>query len=179
LAKAEQTFLFDRMLGRLCVKMRMLGYDSKLNPDGENGRFLLNALKEGRIAVTRARSMRDRPGPEPVILASEDAVEQIAELFAALDLTPRFEPFTRCLECNARLVEEAAESVKGRVPPYIERTFRRFHRCPQCGRIYWEGSHFQAMSGEVKRIEARLKRKTQRLTGRDEWNESDGRPRSD
>jgi len=33
-------------------------YDAKLNPEGENGRFLLNASKEGRIAVTRAR------GPE-------------------------------------------------------------------------------------------------------------------
>ena len=155
----KRSFLFDRMLGRLCIKMRMLGYDSKLNPEGENGRFLLNAAKEGRIAVTRARSMRDRPGPKPLILGSEDTAEQIVELFTALGLAPRFEPFTRCLECNGLLVEENAEALRGQIPPYIENNFQRFHRCPDCKRIYWEGSHFQAMLGEVKELEAKMKKK--------------------
>jgi hypothetical protein len=155
----KRSFLFDRMLGRLCIKMRMLGYDSKLNPEGENGRFLLNAAKEGRIAVTRARSMRDRPGPKPLILGSEDTAEQIVELFTALGLAPRCEPFTRCLECNGLLVEENAEALRGQIPPYIENSFQRFHRCPDCKRIYWEGSHFQAMLGEVKELEAKMKKK--------------------
>jgi len=155
----KRSFLFDRMLGRLCIKMRMLGYDSKLNPEGENGRFLLNAAKEGRIAVTRARSMRDRTGPKPLILGSEDTAEQIVELFTALGLAPRCEPFTRCLECNGLLVEENAEALRGQIPPYIENSFQRFHRCPDCKRIYWEGSHFQAMLGEVKELEAKMKKK--------------------
>jgi len=155
----KRSFLFDRMLGRLCIKMRMLGYDSKLNPEGENGRFLLNAAKEGRIAVTRARSMRDRPGPKPLILGSEDTAEQVVELFTALGLAPRCEPFTRCLECNGLLVEENAEALRGQIPPYIENSFQRFHRCPDCKRIYWEGSHFQAMLGEVKELEAKMKKK--------------------
>jgi uncharacterized protein with PIN domain len=155
----KRSFLFDRMLGKLCTKMRMLGYDAKLNPEGENGRFLLNASKEGRIAVTRARVLRDRPGPKPLVLGSEDTAEQIVEIFTVLELAPRFEPFTRCLECNALLVEEAAEALKGQVPPYIEKSFQRFHRCPECRRLYWEGSHFQAMLGEVKKLEAKMKKK--------------------
>jgi uncharacterized protein with PIN domain len=155
----KPSFLFDRMLGKLCVKLRMLGYDSKFNPEGENGRFLLNAAKEGRIAVTRARGMRDRPGPKPVVLGSEGVSEQIIELFAALRLSPHFEPFTRCLECNAPLAEETAEAVKGQIPPYIEKNFERFHRCSECKRIYWEGSHFQAMSEEVKELETRMIKK--------------------
>ncbi len=159
MVQKKGAFLFDRMLGRLCVKMRMLGYDSKLNSEGESGRFLLNATKEERVAVTRARSMRDRPGPEPIVLSAEDTAGQIVELFAALDLAPRFEPFTRCLECNALLVEEAADALAAQIPPYIEKNFKRFHRCPECGRIYWEGSHFQAMSDEVRTLEAKLKAK--------------------
>lgn len=156
--KTSRSFLLDRMLGKLCVKLRMLGVDAKLNPEGETGRFLVNAMKEGRTAVTRARSMGDRPGARPVILSSTGTVEQVVELFAALGEVPRFEPFTRCLECNERLVEAPEESVKGLVPPGVERDFHRFHRCPACGRIYWEGSHFQAMSNEVKRIETGLGR---------------------
>jgi uncharacterized protein with PIN domain len=155
----KHRFLFDRMLGKLCTKMRMLGYDCKLNPEGENGRFFLNASREGRTAVTRSRGMRDRPGPNPIILQSEDTLGQIVELFTALGEAPRFEPFTRCLECNAPLVEEPASAVKGLVPPYVERSFRQFHRCPECQRIYWEGTHFQSMADEVKEIEARLEGK--------------------
>jgi uncharacterized protein with PIN domain len=155
----KHAFLFDRMLGKLCVKMRMLGVDALLNPVGEGGRFLLNAMKENRTAVTRARSMGDRPGPKPVILRSDDVNEQIVELFTAIGETPRFEPFTRCLKCNALLAEEAEEAVKGEVPPYVEKKFHRFHRCPACRRIYWEGSHFQAMSVEVKELEAKLKKR--------------------
>jgi uncharacterized protein with PIN domain len=154
----KHSFLLDRMLGKLCVKLRMLGLDAKLNPEGESGRFLVNAMKEGRTAVTRARSQGDRPGPRPVILSSSDTAAQIVELFAALGEDPRFEPFTRCLECNELLVETPEETVTGRIPPNVQKSFHRFHGCPACGRVYWEGSHFQAMKDEVKRIEAQLKR---------------------
>ncbi len=156
MAEKKRAFLLDRMLGKLCTKMRMLGLDVELNPEGENGRFFLNAAREGRTPVTRARGMRDRPGPKPVILQAEETSEQIAELFRALGETPRFEPFTRCLVDNTPLVEAPAESVKDRVPPYVGKTFQRYHQCPLCGRIYWEGTHFQEMAEEVERIEAKL-----------------------
>ncbi len=153
---AKRSFLFDRMLGRLCAKMRMLGYDARLNPEGEVGRFLLNAAREGRTAVTRSRSLADRPGPRPVVLCAEDAIDQIVELFAALGERPRLEPFTRCLECNSLLVQESEDEARGTVPPYVERTFHEYHRCPTCNRVFWKGTHWDAMVDEVKRIEERL-----------------------
>ena len=61
----KRSFLLDRMLGKLCVKLRMLGVDAKLNPEGETGRFLVNAMKEGRTAVTRARSRGTAPDRGP------------------------------------------------------------------------------------------------------------------
>lgn len=156
MAPRKRSFLFDRMLGRLAVKMRMLGYDAKLSPDGETGRFLLNAEREGRTAVTRSRVLGDRPGPRPVVLRAGDTLDQLAELFDAIAEPPSIEPFTRCLECNAALVAVAAGDVRGAVPAHVERTFTEFHRCPSCGRVYWKGTHFEAMSEEVRRIETRL-----------------------
>jgi hypothetical protein len=153
----RSAFLFDRMLGRLCTKMRMLLYDAALNPEGETGRFLLNAARAGRVAVTRSRSLGDRPGPRPVVLRAEDVLDQIVELFAALGEPPRLEPFTRCLECNAFLVEQPADEARALIPPYVGNTFAEFHRCPSCGRIFWKGTHWTAMADEVKRIEERLK----------------------
>lgn len=145
-------FLCDRMLGRLCRMLRLLGYDAKLNPEKGSGRFFLNAEFEGRIAVTRARGLRDRPGAPPVVIRAEDADGQLHELFSRLGAKPDLRPFTRCLECNVPLEEAEAESVQGRVAPYILEHFDRFHQCPSCGRIYWEGSHYEAMAGEIERI---------------------------
>ncbi len=151
--KSERiAFLCDRMLGRLCRKLRLLGLDAELNPEREAGRFFLNAEFEDRIAVTRARSLRDRPGNPPVVLEADDTDGQIRELFSKLHERPVLAPFSRCMECNVPLEDADAESVKGSVPAYISERFDRFHRCPTCGRIYWEGSHFEAMAGEVERI---------------------------
>ena len=149
-------FLCDRMLGRLCRKLRLLGFDAALNGEGEAGRFLLRAAREKRIAVTAARRANDRPGPAPVVLRTAGAVEQLAELFAAIGGAPPLEPFTRCIECNEFLVEEPAAAAAGRVPPLVAERFDRFHRCPACDRIYWEGSHFEAMTREVERIRRAL-----------------------
>jgi len=152
----QPRFLFDRMLGRLCKKMRLLGFDSKLNPDGETGRFLINAEREGRVAVTMAKRREERPGPKPLILESVGTKEQIVELFAKLGVTPEFAPFTRCLECNEALVEENRESVRDEVPPFVARTFDEFYRCPSCNRIYWQGTHYDAMKKEIERIKKAL-----------------------
>lgn len=150
--KKRTAFLCDRMLGRLCRKLRLLGCDAKLNPEKEAGRFFLNAEFEGRVAVTRARGLRDRPGGPPVVLEAEDTDGQLRELFAKLGGKPALMPFTRCLECNVPLAGEEASAVEGKVPSYIGERFHRFHRCSSCGRIYWEGSHYEAMVEEVERI---------------------------
>lgn len=155
----KRTFLFDRMLGRLCRKMRLLGYDAKLNPERETGRFLLNAQREGRVPVTRSTRLHDRPGPSPIILKSQDTTEQLVELFRAVGEPPQFEPFIRCLECNAELVEEQASSIEGEIPPYIQEHFDRYHRCPECRRIYWEGSHYEDMTREVEDLERKIAKK--------------------
>ena len=153
----KRRFLFDRMLGRLAAKMRMLGYDSELCAEGESGRFLLNALRDGRTAVTRSRARGDRPGPPPIVLRSEETLDQIAELFAALGEPPRFKPFTRCLECNALLETMPVDEAREAVPPHVVASFSEYHRCPSCARVFWKGTHWNAMADEVKRIEDRLK----------------------
>ena len=155
-SRERPAFLCDRMLGRLCRKLRLLGYDAKLNPEKETGRFFLNAEFEGRIAVTRARGLRDRPGRSPIVIEAEETGDQLEELFGKLGERPELLPFTRCLECNVPLEEAEAESVTGSVPAYIAERFDRFHRCPACGRIYWKGSHFEAMREEVERIKKML-----------------------
>ncbi len=150
-------FLFDRMLGRLCRKLRMLGYDCEINAEGESAFFLTNADSLGRIAVTTATRKLDRRGKEPVVLTGAGTCPRIAELFSKIGVKPAFLPLTRCIVCNSPLREASPEEVSGKVPLRIEKEFDRFHVCPGCLRIYWEGSHYEAMRREVEAIEAALK----------------------
>ena len=155
----SHTFLFDGMLGSLCRKMSLLGFDSKLNPRAETGRFLINADKENRLAVTLSRRKTDRPGRPPLVLLSVGIFDQITELLLSLEHPPELKPFTRCLECNQPLLELPSGKARLRVPDYIAKAFNEFMECPECGRVYWKGTHFKAMSKEVEQIKRRLNEK--------------------
>jgi len=153
----KRRFLLDGMLGRLCRKMRMLGLDCELVAPGRSPCFLSDAGEGGRTAVTTATRALDRRGSPPVVLRRSGAAEMIAELFAAIGETPEFEPFTICLECNKPLREITPEEAEPRVPPRIASEFREFRECAWCGRVYWKGSHYEAMEKQVEQILGRVK----------------------
>ena len=153
----EPRFLLDGMLGRLCRKMRMLGLNCELAVSGRSHLLLTDAENAGRTPVTTATRAIDRAGPPPVILRHSGAAEMIAELYAAIGEAPEFAPFTLCLECNAPLREITPEAANGRVPPRILQDFKEFHECGQCGRVYWKGSHYDAMKRQIEAIMKRVK----------------------
>jgi len=153
----EQRFLLDGMLGRLCRKMRMLGIDCELAPAGRSPWLLTDAENAGRTAVTTTTRAIDRNGPPPVVLKRSGAAEMIAELYAKIREAPRLAPFTLCLECNVPLAEVSREEAGDRVPLRILRDFREFHECGECGRIYWKGSHYEAMRQYSDSIIERLR----------------------
>ncbi len=151
-------FLLDGMLGGLCRKMRMLGIDCELAGAGRSHLLLTDAEAAGRTAVTTATRALDRRGPPPVVLRLSDFASMIAELYSAIGEQPVFEPFTRCIECNTPLSPVSPEEAAPRVPPRVAAEFREFHACEGCGRIYWKGSHYEAMSRQVERIVSRVRR---------------------
>ncbi len=60
-------------------------------------------------------------------------------------LTRDRDALTRCIECNSELESRMPAVVAERVPPYVRRTQSRYSECPDCGRIYWAGTHWQRM----------------------------------
>ena len=82
---------------------------------------------------------------------STESEAQLAEVLAALQLQSAVAAFTRCRECNALLEEVAKEAVEDRLPPKVRAFYERFKRCPGCGRIYWEGTHYARMRGVMER----------------------------
>ncbi len=133
----------------------MMGFDS-LFFSGENDTDMVRqALTEGRVILTRDTEIMERRvvrnGRLKAILINSEVPEiQMRQVLSAFDLKPHFKPFTLCLECNEPLVGKTTEEVENRVPPYVFKTQTQYMECPACRRIYWRGTHWEAM---IKKLE--------------------------
>ena len=150
-------FIVDSNVGKLAKWLRMMGYDA-LFFSGDNDAHMIGiALAEGRIILTRdtqivKRRLVTSGQLKVVLLTSDDPDRQIRQVIDALDLDSPPRPFTICLECNQPLEERTPEQVKDRVPPYVYKTQSQYVECPSCHRIYWRGTHWQAMTRKLKEI---------------------------
>lgn len=156
----EITFIVDSNAGKLARWLRMMGYDTLFFSDIEDGHLVDMAMKEGRVVVTRDTQIAKRRvaanGSLKVILSrDDDPKQQLLQVLKELNLDCRQLQFTRCLECNQRLVYRSKEEVKDLVPPYVFRTQTQYMQCPSCSRIYWQGTHWQRMKRALEEIAAK------------------------
>lgn len=135
-------FVCDGTLGKLCKYLRICGFDARWERDGKKAWFA--AIREGRVLLTRNR--RRPAGKNVYIVGVDDPVEQLRQTLAALKLKRLVRMLTRCTACNRPLRRIKKAAVRNRVPYYTYKTFRKFARCPSCGRIYWHGSHGEDMT---------------------------------
>lgn len=150
-------FIADRNVGKLGRWLRMMGYDTESFGDGDDSEMVARAVAEGRVLLTRDTDIQKRrlvtDGRLRLILLTSGKVEeQLRQVIDTLGLAGKARPLTRCLECNRGLVERSREAVADRVPPYVRRTVTEFRECPACHRVYWKGTHWQAMTRRINRV---------------------------
>lgn len=143
-------FMADQNVGKLGRWLRLLGFDAVLFTGCDDRDMIRKALAEGRIILTRdthiAHHRVAQSGHLRVItLITDRPDEQLRQVVGSLCLKDSFRPFTLCLECNRPLEERTKEEVRERVPPYVFKTQEQYMECPQCHRLYWRGTHWQAM----------------------------------
>ncbi len=68
------------------------------------------------------------------------------------DLFDDTNPFSRCPNCNGVLQSVSKEEVIDRLEPLTKQYFDDFSQCPDCGQIYWAGSHRRRLDERVKEI---------------------------
>ena len=147
-------FIVDRMLGMLAKELRMLGYDT-VYYRGENAYPLIKlAREEGRVILTRNTKLTPKRPEDRIIRIGEDKPPlQLRELIQKKVISLNEENlFSRCLLCNILLDKIPREEAKGKVPDFIFYQQKEFSRCPQCLRIYWQGSHQENMQKKVKEL---------------------------
>jgi uncharacterized protein len=114
-------------------------------------------VAQDRIILTRDTGIMQRRAISSgrlraVLIESEKPEYQVRQLMTVLDLKGQSRPFTLCLECNQPLESRGREDIAERVPPYVYRTQTQYMECPVCYRIYWRGTHWEAMVRKLEKL---------------------------
>jgi uncharacterized protein with PIN domain len=135
-------FAAERTLGKLSKWLRLLGFDTRYEPELSEKRFI-ETLEKERILLTRTRRIRKQFASRRLIFIESDHLEQqLSQIFGELGLkASQTRPFSRCLKCNVPIVAVEKSALGGRVPDFVFESHDHFKTCPACHRIYWPGSH--------------------------------------
>ena len=137
-------FVCDVMLGKLARYLRMLGLDAPYMRQGESLEKHLPEDSTRFVFFTKRRAKTERPGF--VLVCSDDPHVQLVEIRSRIEpYIDRTALMTRCIECNARLIEMDRQDAEPLVPEYIYHHHDAFRVCPSCRKVYWEGSHTDDM----------------------------------
>jgi len=147
-------FLADRMLGKLAKELRMLGYDTVYYRGEEVYPLIKLAREESRVILTRNTKLIPKRPEDRIIQVTEVKTSpQLKELLQKKVISLKEgAPFSRCLLCNHPLDEIPRDEAEGKVPDYTLYQQKTFSRCPQCLRIYWQGSHQDHMLTKVDEL---------------------------
>lgn len=150
-------FIVDENAGKLARWLRLMGYDTRLFSGRDDGQMVKIAMSDKRTILTRDRQILRRRQItngqiKAVLLCDDNPWLQLRQVMDALKLEPRHRPFTICLECNEPLLPRERDSVRELVPPYVFQTQSQYMQCPACHRIYWRGTHWEAMSRQLQSI---------------------------
>ena len=151
---SELRFALDTHLGKLALYLRMLGFDSYNSNMASDEKLAAISAEEKRILLTRDRGLLKR---SKVLygywLRSTAPAAQLREVLQRFGLYPLLRPFQRCLRCNSVLQAVSKEKGLASLPPKVREYCAEFHLCPGCGRLYWNGTHYEHMTEFVKHIQ--------------------------
>jgi uncharacterized protein with PIN domain len=144
--QTEPRFIADVHLGRLAAYLRLAGFDTQYRNDYHDEEIVAISASEDRVLLTRdVGVLKHGIVMRGYFLRETQPAQQVVEVLRHFDLVTRAAPFTRCLQCNNRLLVVAKERVQHQLSPRTRGCYRDFSRCPTCNRIYWRGSHYSRM----------------------------------
>ena len=147
---ARISFIVDINVAKLAGLLRMAGFDTRHDPDLTDSDLAETAAAEKRILLTRDRSLLKRRNVTfGHLVRTIEPRQQWLEIIQLYGLAGMLQPFSRCLRCNGRLVPVDKKTILHRLEPLTIKYYDSFHRCADCGRIYWPGSHRERMDADL------------------------------
>jgi len=151
-------FIADNNVGKLARWLRLIGYDTLLFRQKDDGQMIKTALSEDRVILTKdtqfmKRRLVTNGKLKAILVKQDDSKLQVQEVVKPLNLNYHFRPFSLCLECNQALIARDKVEVQNLVPAHVFETQIQYTECPACHRIYWQGTHWRAMVKKLQDLE--------------------------
>ncbi len=146
-------FVVDVHLGKLAKKLRMLGLDTYYKNDLQNPQIVKISADQKRVILTKDQKLlHNNAVTRGYWVRSTNPGKQIKEVVDRFDLYYSIEPFKRCMECNGLIKKVDKPEIERKLDPKTKQYYHEFYRCSRCSKIYWKGSHFESMKGQIDRI---------------------------
>ncbi len=137
-------------LGRLLI---LLGFDVACSSSFSDAEIADIARAQSRIVLTRDTTLLKRKKIDFARRVRSDfpyeQVLEVVDFFGLQDLTAFF---SRCTACNKLLVPVAKNDIIHLLEPKTRQYFFDFLQCPQCQKVFWKGSHYDAMKDTFSRL---------------------------
>lgn len=142
----DPRFVLDGHLGRLAALLRLAGFDTRYDRNASDAALADVSAADHRVLLTRDQGLlKRRLVTHGSYVHATNPAEQLGEVVRRFHLERLARPFTRCTRCNGRLAPASGEAIAARVPPRSRALFDDFLECGDCGRVYWQGSHYQRL----------------------------------
>ena len=149
----ELRFVVDVNVAKLAAKLRQLGFDTLFSHGYDDMGLAAIAQSQQRILLTRDCNLLKRKIIEfGHLVRAEQPNEQLIEVIKLFGLKNKRRPYSRCFQCNGLLQPVAKEEILHLLEPLTRKYYDTFHRCADCRKIYWSGSHREHMDEILKEI---------------------------
>lgn len=149
------TFYCDAMLGGLARWLRAAGYDTRFDYGIDDALLIARAREEGRVVLSSDGPLFDRTvvrtGQVRALFIPRQTgkIEQLRFVMRHFRL-PLRPP--RCMACGGGLIEVPRHEAAAEAPPLAFRRCERFWRCGRCGKLLWQGTHWQRVERQLRAL---------------------------
>jgi uncharacterized protein with PIN domain len=139
-------FVVDSMLGKLVRWLRILGQDVLYSNSLSDAQLEKIAKAEKRALLTRDFELYRHAisrGIETLYVDGATEAEKLAQVARRFDvsLTPNM-TISRCPKCNGKIHPVPKVKIAHKVMLNTLSNYEAFWECPNCGQVYWQGSHW-------------------------------------
>jgi uncharacterized protein with PIN domain/DNA-directed RNA polymerase subunit RPC12/RpoP len=148
----EIRFFADVMTARVVRWLRAIGIGTVWEDAVADRDLVRRAIEEKRFILTLDKRLIEEWRVDNVLLLrSENPFEQFRQIIEHFDIKKPREFFKRCLVCNTLLRNASAEEIRA-APPDVRENQKTFQFCPNCKKLYWQGSHTQRMRKAIEEV---------------------------
>lgn len=154
-ADGSPDFECDAALGGLARWLRAAGYRAQWWPGIDDDELIRKMHRSAAIMLTTDRRLAARGVIEGGVLAGLlvpvelNKHEQFQYVMQQLEL-PRRPP--RCMACGGVLQPVGKEEYREQIPPRTYAWLDEYYRCVDCGKLYWEGTHWQRIVSLLEEV---------------------------